>query len=516
MLKNCLMVLLITFSTCLVIVTLYFSLLNRDKKIGTTGVVSNIFIFFKIGINLFFWVFFGFILNFSIIFYLLGAGYFALSKYTLFLYSFLGTLVLVTFIYLNPIILLIVKKSRLIKILYWKQKKQLTILKRYFKISFVKLIDFCSLIYKNHILTFIFFFFLFTIYLKTYILFFVYCIYVLQQLTLELPFFKGFREEHKEDEGTYSFHWSNDRDLVFFDVFLSKLTYISYFLTFFSYFFKVAPLINANSLYFLECENLLYTISELQLFLAFKLVGPLLYLFSGILRLLLGLHVIFFRNPRTKKPFVAAAKVSLKFAKVYGTGVAITTGVTAGYVEYRTGGIDSLLKKKVDEIFDGVIRINKDQEREFIFLKDKGIKLPRDDMREEGNHIFDKWKVAKKLSLPENASELAKLTPKDLNELDMVALIPENKVLLHNLQQYEKICAGKGNISGYIYSFSGEERDKVLSGTKNPANLEDFHHSIKRFVITARSTPAGRIDYEEFMSGKSINLMIVWKYGKSL
>ena len=180
------------------------------------------------------------------------------------------------------------------------------------------------------------------------------------------------------------------------------------------------------------------------------------------------------------------------------------------------GGIDSLLKKKVDEIFDGVIRISKDQEREFIFLKDKGIKLPRDDMREEGNHIFDKWKVAKKLSLPENASELAKLTPQDLNELDMVALIPENKVLLHNLQQYEKICAGKDHISGYIYSFSGEERDKVLSGTKNPANLEDFHHSIKRFVITARSTPEGRIDYEEFMSGKSINLMIVWKYGKSL
>ena len=136
-------------------------------------------------------------------------------------------------------------------------------------------------------------------------------------------------------------------------------------------------------------------------------------------------------------------------------------------------------------------------------------------MRESGNHIFDKSKVSRQLSLPENASELAKLSPSDLNELDMVSLIPENKILIHNLQNYEKICAGKGNVSGYIYSFSGEERDKVLSGIKNPSNLEDFHHSIKRFVITARSTPEGRIDYEDFMSGKSANLLFVWKYGKS-
>jgi len=330
-----------------------------------------------------------------------------------------------------------------------------------------------------------------------------------------MPFFKGFREEDQEDDHTYAFHWSNDRDLVFFDFFLSKLTYLSYFLTFFSYFFKLTPLINADCLYCLDFGDVLSLISEIQLFLAFKFVGPFLYILSGFVRLLLGLHVVFFRNTKTKKPFIAATKLSFTFARVYGIGVATATGVAAGLVEYRTGGLDSIIKKSIDNIVDGVIRITSEQERDFNFLKDKGIKLPRDEMREHGNHIFDKSKVCKQLGLPENSSELAKLTPKELDDLDMVVLIPDDKVLLHNLKNFEKICAGKGTNSGYIYSFSGEERDKVLSGTKNPATLNEFHHSIRNFVITARSTPEGRIDYEDFMSGKSANLLFVWKYGKS-
>lgn len=399
---------------------------------------------------------------------------------------------------------------------YCRQKKRLFILKVYFERSFIKLIELCSLIYKKYLLIFMLSFLSFTLIFKTYILFFSYCIYLLQQIILDLPFFKGFREEHNEDEATYSFHWANDRDLVFFNFFLSKLTYLSYFLTLFSYFLKLTPLINADALYSLECGNLLTLIDELQSFLAFKLVGPLLYLFSGFLRLLLGLHVIFFRNPRTKKPLIAVAKLSLRFVKLYGTVVATGTVVAAGFVEYRTGGINSKFKKTVDHVLDGVIRITQDHEREFTFLKDKGIKIPRDDMRELGNHIFDKSKVFKHLSLPENAAELSKLTPLELNQLDMVPLIPEDKVLLHNLQQYEKICAGKGHTSGYIYSFSGEERDQVLSGTKNSSNLDDFHHSIKRFVIIARSTPEGRTDYESFMSGKSVNLLIVWQNLKGI
>jgi len=87
----------------------------------------------------------------------------------------------------------------------------------------------------------------------------------------------------------------------------------------------------------------------------------------------------------------------------------------------------------------GVIRITPEQERDFNFLKDKGIKLPRDEMREHGNHIFDKNKVCKQLGLPEHSSELAKLTPKELDDLDMVVLIPDDKVLLHNLKNFEKI-----------------------------------------------------------------------------
>ncbi len=123
--------------------------------------------------------------------------------------------------------------------------------------------------------------------------------------------------------------------------------------------------------------------------------------------------------------------------------------------------------------------------------------------------------MEKALSLPKYSVELNKLTPKDLNELDMVALIPEAEVVRFYIINYERVCAQKGTISDYIYSFSGEEKEDVLAGTKTSPTEIQFHKEIGQFIRTARATSTGRKNYDDFLSGKSTTLLDSWKYGKS-
>lgn len=512
----------LTFTFISYFIFLFFVIFKFKKFLGgiefkTAGAVSNTFFSILIEtlkfmlLSLLFFLF-----SFYSVFYCLGAGYFVLTKYSFIFVSALITVFLLLFFYFRVISLLLIKKNKALRLRYWNQKKNFFIFSTYLKASYVQFFGFCQLIYKDYLIPFMLIFLSASIYFGSYVYFFVYCIFVIQQLVLELKFFSGFRDSDKEDSETYRFHWTNDKDLIFFDWFLSWIKHIAFFLTFLSYFFKTKPLMLVNSYYDLGFSTNLDSLYDLQLFLALNFVGPILFIISDLLRFILGLHVIFFRNTRTKKPFVAVAKLGFNYAKIYAFGVSVVSGTLAGYAEYRIGGIDSIIKKSFDNLWDGVVRINSDQEREFTFLKDKGIGISREHMREEGNHIFNKPKLIYALGLPENSGELSKFTPKELNELDMAALIPEDKVLRHNLVTHERICAQKGTISDYIYSFSGEERDKVLSCSKHPPTNVEIHHSIQKFVMTVRSTPEGQIDYEDFLAGRSDRLLVSWKYGKSI
>jgi hypothetical protein len=62
--------------------------------------------------------------------------------------------------------------------------------------------------------------------------------------------------------------------------------------------------------------------------------------------------------------------------------------------DYRNGGLDSMIKKTIDYHIEKVVRLTADQEKEFTFLKDKKLKLPLAEMREDDSRIFDKknWK----------------------------------------------------------------------------------------------------------------------------
>ncbi len=254
---------------------------------------------------------------------------------------------------------------------------------------------------------------------------------------------------------------------------------------------------------------------SVQLFLALNLVGPIILFFCFIVRSILGLHVIFFRNPRTKHQFYGAVNIAKDFLKSYAMGGAAVVGGMVVVHDYRNGGLDSMIKKTIDYHIEGVVRLTTDQEKEFTFLKDKKLKLPLSEMREYDSRNFDKKKLEKALSLPKYSVELNKLSPKDLNELDMVALIPEAEVVRFNIINYERVCAQKGTISDYIYSFSGEEKEDVLAGTKTPPTKIQFHKEIGQFIRTARSTSTGRKNYDDFLSGKSTTLLDSWKYGKS-
>jgi len=92
----------------------------------------------------------------------------------------------------------------------------------------------------------------------------------------------------------------------------------------------------------------------------------------------------------------------------------------------------------------------------------------------------------------------------------------EEEILLHNLTTYEKIGANKASISQYLYAFSEEEREKYLSTGSTPPSNQEIHQKIRTFVKSTCQTEAGRTRYEDFIKGKSTDLLIDWKVGKSL
>ena len=205
-----------------------------------------------------------------------------------------------------------------------------------------------------------------------------------------------------------------------------------------------------------------------------------------------------------------------EFARSYAAGGAVVGGGMAALAEYRLVGVDSVVKKTVDYQFSGVVRLNEQQEREFNFLMDKKLKIPRGEMREDDEtRIFSKPKIKRALALPQYSSELAKFSPQELNELDMVELIPEEDILRFNIANYERVCAKKGSISDYIYSFSGDEKVDVLSGVKNPPTSLEQHRTLQHFIKSIHSTPGGKKTYDDFVEGKSNALLDSWKFGKS-
>jgi len=205
-----------------------------------------------------------------------------------------------TIVFYRQLTICLLKSNKKLKI--WYLKKFLKIYKTKSKVVYIMLFSLKKHIYdfqEDYPLIILTFLIIIAFFLKNYILVILFSIKLLYTSTLSLEYFKDFKRIRNSDILKFNYHWSSDLDLIFLNRILFYLKLIGLIITLLSYFFNITHLGE------LGCNHTFYLIkfcvsfAKIQYFCAINLIGPSIIIFCIFIRLLLNIHVIYFRNPWT-------------------------------------------------------------------------------------------------------------------------------------------------------------------------------------------------------------------------
>jgi hypothetical protein len=203
-----------------------------------------------------------------------------------------------TIVFYRQLTICLLKSNKKLK--NWYLKKFLKIYKTKSKVVYIMLFSLKKHIYdfqEDYPLIILTFLIIIAFFLKNYILVILFSIKLLYTSTLSLEYFKDFKRIRNSDILKFNYHWSSDLDLIFLNRILFYLKLIGLIITLLSYFFNITHLGE------LGCNHTFYLIkfcvsfAKIQYFCAINLIGPSIIIFCTFIRLLLNLHVIYFRNP---------------------------------------------------------------------------------------------------------------------------------------------------------------------------------------------------------------------------
>ena len=347
---------------------------------------------FSVILNILTFIFFSLFLNFLILYLSKTNNLFTSNMYNLFLrilkntiliiffieiFHFftelnklqLKTILLLIFIIIVIIILNIFKKQVFLKALkknsnfkkFYKTYRNSLIFKKsnaeLLNLSLIFVMQKFIFVYKEYPLILFLILVLYSYFIKNILLLSIFCCHWLYDEVIALPYFSKFKKTREEDIRRFNFHWNFDRDLVFLNKVLIVSYSIGFGITYFSYFFYYTTLGELGVKHSLLLLNYTLSIKDIQYFLAMNLIGPSVLILCIVLKLLLNMHVIFFRNPSTiLKGFasLATTKNIAGFSTFVLTFSGTFLGFNCGY--HASIGPQNTIKNLSDFMGDGVVR----------------------------------------------------------------------------------------------------------------------------------------------------------------
>lgn len=189
--------------------------------------------------------------------------------------------------------LIIIRQSKSLKLYYFILVFKFRELKQKFSL-FIK---FSLVFFNNYPLVVLGLLHVFSYFTHSYLLLFFYSVKLFFVSLWNLEYFKDLKLIRQNDIKSFNYHLSVDSDLKILDkvILYSKILGVLIFL--FSYYFNINNLGALGNQYQLFSFSYCIYLKDIQYYLAIHLVGPIMILSGIVVRLLLNLHVIYFRNP---------------------------------------------------------------------------------------------------------------------------------------------------------------------------------------------------------------------------
>ena len=373
-----------------------------------------------------------------------------------------------------------------------------------------------TIVYKEYPLVLFLILVVYSYLLKNILLLSIFCCHWLYDEIVALPYFSNFKKTREEDIRRFNFHWNFDRDLVFLNKVLIVAYSIGFGITYFSYFFYYTSLGELGVEHFLLLFNYTLSIKDVQYFLSMNFIGPSILILCIILKLLLNMHVIFFRNPSTiLKGFasLATTKNIAGFSTFILTFSGTFLGFNGGY--HASIGPQNTIKNFADSIGDGVVRHTPLEDHAFLLMKKHGANLnPKDIVIDNHSKRLDIAKLQVELSLPKHASVVLKMSATELNSIGCANLISDLKLLRHNLNVCCNLANGTSSKEEYILRCNDNDRNLRLSlGIESPSK-DELHVHYQLVLAKTCASPKDIANLNAFLKGESDTFIYSFKFQK--
>ena len=412
------------------------------------------------------------------------------------------------------LIAMLLKKSNYFKKKYRKNSFLRKTTKELFNLVSSFFLQKFLFLYKEYPLCLFVILIVYSYFVKNVLLLAIFWCHFIYDAILDLPLLKDFKKKRAGDILSFNFHWNFDYDLVILKRFLMFFYLLGFSIIYFSYFIFISvlgPLANEYTFLFI---NLTISLRDIQYYLAINLVGPIILVICIFIKILLNLHVIYFRNPSTVLRGFATFATTIS---VVGVGTALVGLASAGFglgSVYHSGGVsvDNMAKNTVDRLKDGVVRHTVQQDQAFILCKKAGIDMvPKNIVENDSTKILDMHKLHEELSLKKNETFLEKIPAPELQAMGFTDLISEIKLLRHNLLVYTNIGNGFSK-DDYIVRFNLlDKQERLMHGVDSPSK-DEVHEHYKKVAASLCKTPAHIEEYNDFLSGKSNKLFYSLRY----
>lgn len=350
------------------------------------------------------------------------------------------------------------------------------------------------------------------------------CLNALFDFIYNHSLFQHVKKKIERDTIIYHTHWSEDTDLKV----ITKLLRLLFVLGLFIFIFSFTPPMFIGS-HFLKLfpftfDGYQFDLGVIQLVLAVHLIGPKILLFVFLVKLLCDIHIIFFRNSKTKyKMFALGGKVKIFFYVCGGLYCAVeglekvTIVLEKWQTLYNSKDLaQNYFRQTTQKWFQGIVRVSEGQEMAYTIMQNRNLKLNTKDIINPYTRVLDVDKLNYQLSLPCNVSEVQKLKPMDFKLLQCITLAKEEDVFRHNLSIVFGVARKEASIDSLICFFSKMEIENFMTSGKECASNLELHQNLKKLIQAISTTEEGRVVLERFISGKSPALFSILQETRSL